>query len=59
MVAALNAFQPEALTAYPSVAAALAEERLQGRLRVSPGLVATSSEVQTTDMRLRMTEAWG
>jgi phenylacetate-coenzyme A ligase PaaK-like adenylate-forming protein len=59
MVAALNAFQPEALTAYPSVAAALAEEQLRGRLRISPGLVATSSEVQTADMRLRMTEAWG
>jgi phenylacetate-coenzyme A ligase PaaK-like adenylate-forming protein len=37
MVAALNAFQPEALTAYPSVAAALAEEQLQGRLRIAPG----------------------
>jgi phenylacetate-coenzyme A ligase PaaK-like adenylate-forming protein len=59
MVSALNAFQPEALTAYPSVAAALAEEQLQGRLRIAPGLVATTSEVQTADMRRRMTEAWG
>jgi phenylacetate-coenzyme A ligase PaaK-like adenylate-forming protein len=59
MVAALNAFQPEALTAYPSVAAMLAEEQLQGRLRVAPALVATSSEVQTADMRQRMAEAWG
>jgi phenylacetate-CoA ligase len=60
LVAALNAFQPEALTAYPSVAAALAEEQLQGRLRIAPGLVATTSEVQTADMRRRcMAEAWG
>jgi phenylacetate-CoA ligase len=59
MVEALNAFQPEALTAYPSVAAALAEEQLQGRLRIAPGLVATSSEVQTADMRRRMAAAWG
>lgn len=59
MVQALNAFQPEALTAYPSVAAALAEEQLQGRLRIAPALVATSSEVQTADMRRRMTDAWG
>ena len=33
MVAALNALQPEALTAYPSMAAMLAEEQVQGRLR--------------------------
>jgi hypothetical protein len=59
MVTALNAFQPEALTAYPSVADALAEEQLQGRLRIAPGLVATTSEVQTADMRRRMAEAWG
>jgi phenylacetate-CoA ligase len=37
MVAALNDFRPEALIAYPSVAAALAEEQLQGRLRIAPG----------------------
>jgi phenylacetate-CoA ligase len=37
MVAALNDFRPEALIAYPSVAAALAEEQLQGRLRMPPG----------------------
>jgi phenylacetate-CoA ligase len=59
MVATLNAFQPEALTAYPSLAAALAEEQLQGRLRIAPTLVATTSEVQTADMRRRMGEAWG
>jgi hypothetical protein len=59
MVAALNDFRPEALTAYPSVAAALAEEQLQGRLRIAPTTVATSSEVQTADMRRRMAEAGG
>jgi phenylacetate-coenzyme A ligase PaaK-like adenylate-forming protein len=59
MVAALNAFRPEALTAYPSVAAALAEEQLQDRLRIAPTLVATTSEVQTADMRRRMGQAWG
>ena len=59
MVAALNEFRPEALTAYLSVAAALAEEQLQGRLRIAPTVVATSSEVQTADMRRRMAEAWG
>jgi phenylacetate-CoA ligase len=58
MVKALNGFQPEALTAYPSVAAALAEEQLQGRLRIAPALVATTSEVQAADMRRRMVDAW-
>jgi phenylacetate-CoA ligase len=59
MVDALNAFPPQGLTAYPTVAAALAEEQLQGRLRIAPTLVATTSEVQTADMRRRMTQAWG
>jgi phenylacetate-CoA ligase len=59
MVAALNDFRPEALIAYPSVAAALAEEQLQGRLRIAPWLVATSSEVLTADMRRRIVEAFG
>lgn len=35
-----NDFRPEALIAYPSVAAALAGKQLQGRLRIAPGLVA-------------------
>jgi phenylacetate-CoA ligase len=58
LVAALNAYQPEALTAYPSVAAQLAEEQLHGQLRIAPSLVATTSEVLTTDMRHRIHAAW-
>jgi phenylacetate-CoA ligase len=41
------------------VAAALAEEQLQGRLRIAPGLVATSSEVLAADMRRRIGQAFG
>jgi hypothetical protein len=41
------------------VAAALAQEQLQGRLRIAPWLVATSSEVLTADMRRRIVEAFG
>lgn len=59
MVAALNAYRPQALTAYPSVAAQLAEEQLQGQLRIAPELVATTSEVLTDDMRRRVRDAWG
>ncbi|MFL6266679.1 MAG: hypothetical protein ACJ75C_11555 [Actinomycetes bacterium] len=41
------------------MAAALAQEQLQGRLRIAPWLVATSSEVLTADMRRRIVEAFG
>jgi phenylacetate-CoA ligase len=58
MVAALNAYQPEALTAYASIAAQLAEERLEGRLQITPTVVGTTSEVLTDDMRRRIREAW-
>lgn len=58
MVAALNAYQPQALTAYPSVAAQLAEEQLQGQLRIAPTVVGTTSEVLTGDMRRRIRDAW-
>jgi phenylacetate-coenzyme A ligase PaaK-like adenylate-forming protein len=59
VVAALNADQPQALTAYPSIAAQLAEEQLDGRLRIAPTVVGTSSEVLTADMRRRIRDAWG
>jgi phenylacetate-CoA ligase len=58
LVAALNAYQPEALTVYPSIAAQLAEAQLHGRLRIAPALVATTSEVLTADMRRRIRDAW-
>lgn len=59
LVAALNAYQPEGLTAYPSIAVQLAEEQLNGQLRIAPTLVATTSEVLTADMRRRIRDAWG
>jgi len=59
MVEALNAYRPEALLGYPSVAALLAEEQLEGRLRIEPRLVALGGEVLTEDMRRRVDAAWG
>jgi phenylacetate-CoA ligase len=59
MVAALDAYRPQALTAYPSVAAQLADEQLEGRLRIAPTVVGTSSEVLTAEMRARIRQAWG
>jgi phenylacetate-CoA ligase len=58
MVATLNAYQPEAITTYPSIAAQLADEQLDGRLRIAPTVVGTSSEVLTAEMRRRIRDAW-
>jgi phenylacetate-CoA ligase len=58
-VTELNGFQPEALLSYASVVAALAEEQLQGRLRIAPRMVITTSEVLTEDAALRIEQAWG
>jgi phenylacetate-CoA ligase len=59
LVAALDAYRPQALTAYPSIAAELATEQLEGRLHITPTVVGTSSEVLTEDMRRRIRQAWG
>ena len=59
LVAALNEFQPDFLHAYPSVACLLAGEQLDGRLRISPGGVSTSSELRTAETAERIERAWG
>lgn len=59
IVDALNRHQPYALTGYPSVLDLLATEQLEGRLRISPTLVATTSEVRTDAMTGHMRAAWG
>ena len=58
-VTLLNAFQPEALVAYASMAHELAIEQLEGRLKIAPRAVFTASEVLTEDMRQRIADAWG
>jgi phenylacetate-coenzyme A ligase PaaK-like adenylate-forming protein len=59
LVERLNAFRPEAINAYPSTAAMLAQEQIEGRLHVAPRVVSTSSELRTEDMTQRIREAWG
>lgn len=59
LVEALNAFRPDALNAYPSIAALLADEQLAGRLRIAPELMSTSSELCTPAMRERIERAFG
>ena len=59
MVAALNAFQPEVMLGYATVATLLAAEQLAGRLNIAPHLLAFGSEPLTDEMRVRIQEAWG
>ena len=59
LVAALQRHQPHYLAGYPSVVALLAIEQLEGRLRIAPEVVCTSSEVRTAEMTERMRAAWG
>ena len=58
IAAGLQTFQPDAILAYPSVVALLADEQLAGRLSIEPRVVSTHSEVLTDDMRNRMRTAW-
>jgi phenylacetate-coenzyme A ligase PaaK-like adenylate-forming protein len=58
-VAALNAFRPDFLNAYPSAAVHLAEEQDAGRLRLSLEGMSTSSELLTPEMAERLEAAFG
>lgn len=59
IVERLNAWQPEMLIAYASMARILADEHLAGRLQIRPRAVFTSSEVLTPETRRRIVQAWG
>lgn len=58
LVARLNAYRPDAISTYASIAALLAEEQLAGRLHIAPTVVAAGAEVLTEDMRRRIRDAW-
>jgi phenylacetate-coenzyme A ligase PaaK-like adenylate-forming protein len=55
----LERFQPELVTAYPSVLAELAQAQLDGRLTIAPSMLAVGSEVLTEDAEARIRAAWG
>jgi putative adenylate-forming enzyme len=59
IVERLNAWQPEVLIAYASMARILGDEQLAGRLQVRPRAVFTSSEVLTEKTRRHIVQAWG
>jgi phenylacetate-CoA ligase len=59
LVTELNAFRPEYVNAYPSLAVLLAEEQRAGRLRIVPRRFSTTSELRTPEMTARIAEAFG
>jgi putative adenylate-forming enzyme len=58
IVEQLNAWQPELLLMYPSIARLLAAEQRAGRLRASPAVVLTGSEVLSAATRTEIEEVW-
>ncbi len=58
MIEALNAFQPQHLSAYSSMVALLAERQRAGELRIHPRVVSTAGEVRTAEMEARIVDAW-
>ena len=59
MVERLEALQPAALYGYPSVLARLAREQREGRLRISPQWIRTTSENLLTEWRTAISQAFG
>lgn len=58
LVEALNAFRPEGLATYPSLAALLAERQRAGEMRIHPQMIFTGGEVRTLEMEERIVDAW-
>lgn len=59
VVEPLNQWKPDYLAAYASLARALAEEQLAGRLRIAPRMINVGGEVLTPEARNRIEAAWG
>lgn len=58
IVAALNAYQPDYLNAYPSLIRRLAEEQKTGRLRIAPKLFRSAAEALAPDVKDLVKEVW-
>ncbi|MDH4231672.1 MAG: hypothetical protein OEW04_06540 [Nitrospirota bacterium] len=59
LVESLNAFKPDWLCAYTSIASVLADEQREGRLDIHPRVISTNAEVLTMKMKQKITETWG
>lgn len=57
--AALNEFQPDAISAYPTAMASLAEEQAAGRLNIHPRQITCSSEMLSPALASRIAEIFG
>ena len=58
VVEALNEYQPDVLTTYPSFIRVLANEQQSGRLRISPRFFRSVAETLTPDIRELARSAW-
>lgn len=56
---ALNRFQPQHLTTYPSMLALLASSQVEGRLQIRPGIVVSCAELLSPQVVDRVVRAWG
>ena len=59
VVAALNEFQPDVISTYPSFIRRLAEEQLEGRLKISARRFCSVAEALMPDVRDLARQAWG
>lgn len=59
MVRQLNAWKPQILATYASMAGILAGEQQAGRLQIAPARIVSSAEVLTEELRRRIEAAWG
>jgi phenylacetate-coenzyme A ligase PaaK-like adenylate-forming protein len=59
VVVRLNDWQPQMLIGYASMLRLLAEEQLEGRLRITPRFIFSASEVLTDATRRVAASAWG
>jgi phenylacetate-CoA ligase len=58
LVRQLNAWQPDGLAAYPSIARVLAEEQRQGRLQITPRFLFCASETLSAETRHALADTW-
>lgn len=55
----LNEAQPDVVTFYPSIAPVLNKEKREGRLKISPRILACSAEPLSEERRREIEEVWG
>lgn len=58
LVAALDAYQPEALASYAGILGLLAQAQLNGKLKIAPRAVLSTAEVLTSATRELIHAAW-